>query len=69
MILHPFNGLFFQDILHNEKDQPFWILLEQEMMAWQWHQLDHIQMICTSLQTDNHASSSDDNMENIKKCS
>jgi len=22
----------------------------------QWHQLDHIQTICTSLQTDNHAS-------------
>ena len=24
---------------------------------WQWHQLDHIQ-VCTSLQTDNHASTS-----------
>jgi len=23
---------------------------------WQWHQLDHMQ-VCTSLQTDNHASS------------
>jgi len=28
------------------------------MMAWQWHQLDHMQNICTSLQTDNHASTS-----------
>jgi len=27
------------------------------MMGWQWHQLDHMQIICT-LQTDNHASSS-----------
>jgi len=27
-------------------------------MGWQWHQLDHMQMICTSLQTDNHASTS-----------
>jgi len=26
------------------------------MMGWQWHQLDHMQIICTSLQTDNHAS-------------
>jgi len=26
------------------------------MMAWQWHQLDHMQIICTLLQTDNHAS-------------
>ena len=27
-------------------------------MAWQWHQLDHIHIICTSLQTDNHANTS-----------
>jgi len=26
-------------------------------MGWQWHQLDHMQIIGTSLQTDNHASS------------
>jgi len=25
-------------------------------MGWQWHQLDHIQITCTSLQTNNHAS-------------
>jgi len=25
-------------------------------MGWQWHQLDHMQFICTSLQTDNHTS-------------
>ena len=28
------------------------------MMGWQWHHLDHMQIICTSLQTDNHASTS-----------
>jgi len=28
------------------------------MMWWQWHQLDHMQTICTSLQTDNHAGTS-----------
>jgi len=27
-------------------------------MGWQWHQLDDMQCICTSLQTDNHASTS-----------
>jgi len=27
-------------------------------MGWQWHQLDHTQIICTSLQTDNHVSTS-----------
>jgi len=26
------------------------------MMGWQWHQLDHMQIICTLLHTDNHAS-------------
>jgi len=24
-------------------------------MGWQWHQLNHMQIICTTLQTDNHA--------------
>ena len=28
------------------------------MMGWQSHQLDHMQIICTSLQTDNHTSTS-----------
>ena len=28
------------------------------MMEWQWHQPNHMQIICTSLQTDNHASTS-----------
>ena len=27
-------------------------------MGWQWHQLDHMQIICTLLQTYNHASTS-----------
>jgi len=26
------------------------------MMRWQWHQLDCMQIVCTSLQRDNHAS-------------
>jgi len=32
--------------------------MKQEMMGWQWHQLDHMQILCTSLETDNHASTS-----------
>jgi len=36
------------------KVKPIWILLKQET-EWQWHQLGHMQ-VCTSLQTDNHAS-------------
>jgi len=32
--------------------------MKQETMGWQWHQLDHMQITCTSLQTDNRASNS-----------
>jgi len=32
--------------------------MKQETLGWQWHQLDHMQIICTLLQTDNHASTS-----------
>jgi len=42
----------------SHEGKPFWFLLEQEMMGWQWHQLDHMQIIFASLQTDNHASTS-----------
>jgi len=47
--MHPFNGLF---------STTTWILLKQEMIGWQWHQLDHMQIICTSLQIGNHISTS-----------
>jgi len=30
--------------------------MRQEMIWWQWHQLDHVQVIYTSLQTHNHPS-------------
>jgi len=30
----------------HQKGKPFWILLEQQMMECQWHQLDHMQIIC-----------------------
>jgi len=32
--------------------------MKQEMIRWQWHHLDHMQIICTSLQTDNHVNTS-----------
>jgi len=28
--------------------------MKQVMVRWHWHQLDHMQIICTSLQIDNH---------------
>jgi len=58
--LHSFCGLFSRStrVSQHQEDKPLWTLLEQEMMGWQWHQLDHMQISCTSLQTDNHASTS-----------
>jgi len=52
----PFNGIFSGQpgkagII---KAEPFWTSMKQEMMGWQWHQLDHMQITCTSFQTDNH---------------
>jgi len=59
-LLHPFNGLFSRTtwLSWHQKGKPFWTLLKQEMMGWQWHQLDHMQISCTSLQKDNHTSTS-----------
>ena len=31
---------------------------EDSVLGRQWHQLDHMQTICTSLQTDNHTNTS-----------
>jgi len=28
-----------------QKGKPFWMLMKQEMMEWQWHQLNHMQII------------------------
>jgi len=60
LLLHPFNSRFSRTtwVSQHQKGKPFWVLLEQEMTGWQWHQLDHMQIICTSIQTDNHASTS-----------
>jgi len=44
------------DLFSQQKVKPIWILTKQGMMGWQRHQLDHMQIICTSLLTDNHAS-------------
>jgi len=32
--------------------------MKEETVGWQWHQLDHMQITCTSLQTDNHGRTS-----------
>ena len=54
---HPFNGPFsgttrVSRYLKGKTNQDF---TEARDSEWQWHQLDLMQTICTSLQTDNHA--------------
>jgi len=50
--VHPFHSILSRTtwVSRHQKGKPFWILLEQEMMGLQWHQLGHMQIICTSLQ-------------------
>ena len=54
----PFSGLFpgQPGQASTRHAASFWTLMKQEMIGWQWHQLDHVQLIYTSLQTDDHAS-------------
>jgi len=54
----PFYGFFSRTTWINRYQKGFWILMKQEMMGWQRHKLDHMQIMCTLLQTDNHASTS-----------
>ena len=51
---------FVWDYLDESKPEGLTILdfAEAEMMGWQWHQLNHMQVNCISLQTYNHASTS-----------
>ena len=60
----PFNGLFSTWTLvgrHQESNT----IMEQGMIEWQWHRLDHMQIIFSSLQTDNHASTSSLNFHSV----
>jgi len=40
-------------------------LTEAEMIRWQWHQLNHVQVICTSFETDSHESTSSLNFKEL----
>ena len=54
---HPFNGLFSGTTWVGlyQKGKTDLDFTEAKDSEWQWHQLGHMQ-VCTSLQTDNHAS-------------
>ena len=54
---HPFNGPFSRTtrVSRYQKGKTNLDFTEARDSEWQWHQLSHMQ-VCTSLQTDNHAS-------------
>ena len=54
---HTFNGLFSRttQVSRYQKGKTNVDFTEARDSEWQWHQLGHMQ-VCTSLQTDNHAS-------------
>ena len=56
---HPFNGAFSgtTQVSRYQKGKTNLDFTEARESEWQWHQLGHMQ-VCTSLQTDNHASAS-----------
>ena len=54
---HPFNGPLpgTTQVSRYQKGKTNLDFTEARDTEWQWHQLGHMQ-VCTSLQTDNHAS-------------
>jgi len=60
LLKHPFNGLFSRttSVCRYQKGRAILDFNEARDDGWQWHQLDHMQIICTSLQTHNHTSTS-----------
>jgi len=60
---HPFNGLFSTTTWVSQYQNGKTSLYLNEaryngVWQWQWHQLDHMQTMCTSPQTDNHTNTS-----------
>jgi len=45
-------------VSQQQKCKPFWTVIKQEVMGWQWYRLEPVQTICISLQTDNHVCTS-----------
>ena len=63
LLLLPFNGVFSRTtwVSWYQKGKTSLDLSDardDRVLGWQWHQLDHMQTICTSLQTNNHVNTS-----------
>jgi len=55
LLLHLYNGLFSRTTWVSQYQKG---KTSQGVWGWQWHQMDHMQTICTSLQTDNDTNTS-----------
>ena len=63
LLLHPFNGLFSRttSVSWYQKGKTSLDLSEARddgVLGWQWHQVDHMQTICTLHHMDNHTNTS-----------
>jgi len=54
LLLHLFNGLLSRTNWKAKTSLDLNDARDDGVLGWQWHQLDNMQKICTSLQTDNH---------------
>jgi len=62
LLLHPFNGRFSKTTwvswyYKGKSSLDLNEVRDDGVLGWQWHQLDHMQTICTSIQSDNHNNS------------
>jgi len=68
LLIHPVNGGLFSRttwVSQYQKGKTSLDLNEARdngVLGWQWHQLDHMQTISTSLQTDNYSNTSSLNL-------
>jgi len=64
LLLHPCNGLFSRTTWYQKGKTSLDLNQARDdgVLGWQWHQMDHTQTICNSLQTDNNNNTSSLNL-------
>jgi len=58
LLLHLFSSLFSGQFWKGKTSLDLNEARDDRVWGWQWHQLDHVQTICSSLQADNHTNTS-----------
>ena len=64
LLIHPCNSLFSRTTWYQKgkTSQDLNQARDDGVLGWQWHQMDHTQTICNSLQTDNNNNTSSLNL-------